>query len=94
MNIHIEAFFKKDQHSNWIISQPIFNIVLAVFLLGYRLPLSLHTGVIQGISAPVLHSTSPIEFTLIALVMAAIGAWFCFSAWSKYRKALLVLRSA
>jgi hypothetical protein len=25
--------------------------------------------------------------------MGAIGAWFCFSAFSKYRKALKVLRA-
>jgi hypothetical protein len=93
MNIHIKAFLHKDEASNWIISQPIFNVVLAVFLLGYRLPISLQTGVIQGISAPVLYTESPTEFIVIAAIMGAIGAWFCFSAWTKYRKALTLLRA-
>jgi len=72
--------------------EPIFNVVLAVFLLGFRLPISLQSGVIQGISAPVLYSESPTEFIVIAAIMGAIGAWFCFSAFTKYRKALTLIR--
>jgi hypothetical protein len=41
----------------------------------------------------VLFAESPTEFIVIAAIMGAIGAWFCFSAFSKYRKALKVLRA-
>jgi len=38
-------------------------------LLRFRLPVSLQSDVIQGISAPVLYSESPTEFIVIAAIM-------------------------
>ena len=93
MNIHLKALLKKDDDSKWIVSNSIFDILLATFMLGFWLPLSIFTGEIPGKIGTLTYLESPAAFVFIISGIALIGIWFCFSAINRYTKSIKILRA-